>query len=506
MKVTAGAETFPYTGIEDMGMSQCVRRGRVWGLMLLLSATFAWGQASPPKTRKLGQLEVTGSLRLRAESWDWFDSSAADGTYGFGASLLRLGIGQKHSKFDWQVEIAQPLLLGLPQDAIAPPPQGQLGLGATYFATNGSPYPALVFLKQGFVRFKGLGGDANSLRLGRFEFVEGAETAPKDPTLAALKKDRIAHRLIGNFGFSHVGRSFDALQFVRETPGSNLTVMAGRATQGVFDVNGMPELDVDVLYGAYTRPIKRLGAGEWRVFAMHYHDGRGALKTDNRPLPVRAGDQENIRIGTVGGHLLQTFQAGSGTADLLFWGAVQTGRWGLLGQRAGAVAVEAGYQPNLPKLKPWVRAGYFRSSGDGNPSDGQHSTFFQALPTPRIYARFPFYNLMNNEDEFVQLLLRPHKRLLLRSDAHALRLSEAADLWYQGGGAYEQNTFGFSGRPSGGNRSLASVFDLSADVQVSSQVSLGFYFANASGKRVISKIYPEGRNGRFGYLEFLWRF
>jgi len=484
---------------------------RFWiGFAFLILATGVpaslYAQAQPPKPKKLGPVEVTGSLRLRAESWNWFDTSAADGTYGFGASLLRLGIGQKRSKFDWQVEIAQPLLLNLPDDAIAPPPQGQLGLGATYFATNGRRFSALVFLKQGFVRFKGVGGDANSLRLGRFEFMEGAETAPKDPTLAALKRDRVAHRLIGNFGFSHVGRSFDALQFVRETPESNLTVMAGRATQGVFNVNGMPELDVDVIYGAHTRPMKRLGPGEWRVFALHYHDGRGALKTDNRPLPVRTTDQENIRIGTFGGHLLQTFKAGSGTADLLIWGAVQVGRWGRLGHRAGAVAVEAGYQRNFPKLKPWVRAGYFRSSGDGNPSDDQHSTFFQALPTPRIYARFPFYNLMNNEDAFVQLLLRPHKRLQLRSDFHTLRLSSGADLWYQGGGAYEQTSFGYSGRPSGGNRSLASVFDLSADVQVSSQVSLGFYFAQANGKRVISKIYPEDRDGRFGYVELLWRF
>jgi hypothetical protein len=37
------------------------------------------------------------------------------------------------------------------------------------------------------------------------------------------------------------------------------------------------------------------------------------------------------------------------------------------------------------------------------------------LTTPRLYARFPFYNMMNNEDFYGTLNLRPSARLLLRS-------------------------------------------------------------------------------------------
>ena len=51
--------------------------------------------------------------------------------------------------------------------------------------------------------------------------------------------------------------------------------------------------------------------------------------------------------------------------DMLLWGAVQTGRWGTQKQRAGAVDIEAGIQPKiLPKLKPWIRGGYYYGSGD----------------------------------------------------------------------------------------------------------------------------------------------
>ena len=474
--------------------------------LLMLGAAPVPSQDQPAQGKKSVPLKVTFQVRLRLESWDWFHTPLADGNYQFFASQVRVGIGQERKKWDWQLELEQPTLLGLPGDAIAPAPQGQLGLGASYFAANHSERnTAGIFLKQGYVRFKGLGGDAASrLRLGRFEFVDGAETAPKDATLAALKRDRIAHRLLGNFGFSHVGRSFDGLEYARSTPAANLTLMAGRATHGVFETNGNLDLDVDVIYGAYTRTVHKKATGEWRAFVLHYHDGRGELKLDNRPLAASLADHANIRLTTVGGHYLDTLPVGRGQADVLLWGAWQFGDWGVLTHSAGAGAVEAGYQPKW-KLRPWLRLGYFRSSGDGNPADRNHNTFFQILPTPRIYARFPFYNLMNNADAFAELILRPHAKVTLRSDLHWLRLGNSRDLWYLGGGAFQDGNFGYAGRPSGGHDSLATVADLSADWKINHQFSLTAYLGGAFSRRVIAASYPQAGSGRFSYLELNWR-
>ena len=120
---------------------------------------------------------------------------------------------------------------------------------------------------------------------------------------------------------------------------------------------------------------------------------------------------------------------GGGTFDLLGWGALQTGRWGVLTQRSGAGAIEAGFQPKfVEKVRPWFRGGYYYSSGDGNPTDGTHGTFFAILPTPRVYARFPFFNSMNNRDLFGEVMLRPGKRLTIRSDVHGLWLASSKDL------------------------------------------------------------------------------
>ncbi|PYP84796.1 MAG: hypothetical protein DMF61_18625 [Blastocatellia bacterium AA13] len=214
---------------------------------------------------RLGGVTLSGNLRVRIESWDWFDTPAADGNYTFGAAQLRLSLSKQNDEFDWQVEGEFPWLIGLPRHAIAPAPQGQLGFGGSYLAANGAQ-DASATLKQAFVRFKGLGGDkAGSLRVGRFEFVDGAEIAPKlitgdtaardtaardtaamNDTLATLKRDSIAHRLIGPFGFTHIGRSFDGVQYVRNTKDFNLTVMGARVTEGAFQLNANKEMNVDV--------------------------------------------------------------------------------------------------------------------------------------------------------------------------------------------------------------------------------------------------------------------
>ena len=454
------------------------------------------------------ELNFSGSLRLRAENWHWFETDAADSDYTFGAALLRLGLGQRREKWDWQVEAAAPLLVGLPENAVAPAPQGQLGFGGSYYAANGRR-DGSVFLKQAFIALKGVGGQSSALRVGRFEFVDGLETTPADPTLATLKRDHIAHRLIGNFAFTHVGRSFDGLNFAKNTKTSNVTLLAVRPTEGSFQLRGWNELDVDLFYAAYTRLIAgKQTQQEFRVLGMHYHDGRGALKTDNRPLPVRQGDSSNLRLTMLGGHYLNSSKLGPGKIDALFWGVGQFGNWGLLKHRASAVAIESGYQFPI-RFTPWLRAGYFRGSGDGNAADDRHHTFFQVLPTPRVYARFPFFNLMNNEDLFVQLRLKLHKRLSLRSDVRYLRLSNPGDLWYTGGGAFQQTTFGYAGRPTGSKKELGELLDLSLDYNLTRNTILGLYASHVRGGRVAANVYPQNGphpGANLFYLELTQRF
>jgi len=473
---------------------------------VLLAAMLVLATPCNAQSTASGKLPVSVFVldRTRVDAWQWFAAPPEANSYGYIESLLRFGVAQHIGHWDWRLEIAQPAVLALPDDAVSPvSAQGQLGLGGTYYASNGNnTYPAAAFFKQGFIRY-GF-GEGSNLRLGRFEFIEGTEMQPKNPAIKWLQTARIAQRLVGNFGFSNAQRSFDGIDGHFGSGSWDITAMAGRADQGVFNMNGNPELNVDLQYLAFSQSALNQHV-LWRAFAMGYHDGRtGLTKTDNRPLAVRELDHKNIRIGTYGGDFLASVPAGPGQFDLLFWGALQNGNWGELSDSANAAAVEAGYRLTGLTTKPWLRGGWFRSSGDSNSSDNKHDTFFQVLPTPRVYARTPFYNLMNNTDEFVQLMDSPTKNLALRSDLHWLQLTSGKDLWYQGGGAFDNKVFGYVGRPGNGHTSFASVADISADWQVRKDLSVNFYYGYTWGKSVVKAIYPTGVDTQYGYAELVY--
>ena len=315
-------------------------------LLLVLStagslSVFAQSAPQPVPAQSAGTHSVTAFVyeRARGIGWEWFEAPPYENSYGYGESLLRFGLAQNLGRWDWKVEITQPTILDAPDQSVSSTAaQGQLGLGATYYAANGNnSWPAAAFLKQAFARYN-FAEDGN-IRLGRIEWFEGVETKPKNPTLAWLQPNRVAQRLVGNFGFTNAQRSFDGIDAHYGQGSWDITTMFGRADQGVFNMNGNPELNVDIQYLAFTKSDWK-DRFLWRAFAVGYHDGRtGLTKTDNRPLPVRQADHQNIRIGTYGADFLTDIPAASGQIDFVGWGAQQNGSCGVQDHRADAAAV-----------------------------------------------------------------------------------------------------------------------------------------------------------------------
>jgi hypothetical protein len=465
---------------------------------------------SQPDLFKIGDVTIQGSIRTRVEVWNWFQGDSGENEYAFSGNIFRISATEATPNWDWQAEFALPFLLGLPSNAVAPGAQGQLGAGATYYVANSnSQNSAMMFPKQAFFRWKNLGDLAGqSLRIGRFELADGAEHTPRNATLATLERDHINQRLIGPFGFTHTGRSFDGFQYTFDRPANNVTIWASTPTRGAYQTDGWGWLHVGFVYAAYTHEWgKGRHSAETRLFNIEYDDWRHVLKVDNRPLAVREQDMANIKIATFGGHSIHAISTNAGTFDLLGWGALQAGSWGSQMQRAWAFAAEAGFQPKiLYELKPWLRAGITEGSGSGDPNGHTHGTFFQLLPTPRIYARFPFFNMMNIDDRYGSLVLRPKTKLTISSEFHSLALNNRNDLWYSGGGAYQPWTFGYTGRAANGAGSLANLYDTQADLNLSRALSLTFYCAYAQGLAVMRTIYPRGKNAQFGYTELTYRF
>ncbi|MEO5936989.1 MAG: FecR family protein, partial [Terriglobales bacterium] len=281
---------------------------------------FPWLSDTAAGRVRWNNIDFTGSIRFRVEGWDWFDPPAgianAEDSYAFAHSTLKFALTQDLERWAWGLEITQPTIFGAPEHSAAAAPQGQLGLGATYFLANGNRRTsAYIFPSQLWIKWRGLGGDArNEFTLGRYRFIDGAETKPADAAVAWLKRVRIAHRLLGDFGFSATGRSNDGAMLTWNAGKNNLTVAAARPTAGVFKVNGLGELDAVWAYGAWTRPLANDRA-EVRLFGLGYGDGRAIVKTDNRPLIDRSGTDvfQNIAIGTFGGHYLHATPTASGS-------------------------------------------------------------------------------------------------------------------------------------------------------------------------------------------------
>ena len=117
--------------------------------------------------------------------------------------------------------------------------------------------------------------------------------------------------------------------------------------------------------------------------------------------------------------------------------------------------------------------------------------------------------MMNSKDAFGELMLRP-KRVTLRADVHAVRLADPHDLWYSGGGAFQSTTFGYTGRPSNGQSTLGTLYDVSADVTLTPHVAVGGYIGYTAGGLVTQAIYassPGTTNAlHLGYFELNLKF
>ncbi|MCR9095596.1 MAG: alginate export family protein [bacterium] len=407
----------------------------------------------------------------------------------------------------WQaaVELQDTRLFDLPTDANPGAPFGALGPGAVYYANTPSSNQGAFFIKQAYLTLRRSGVAVSG---GRMEIASGVESVPGNRTLAWLKKNRVGQRLVGPFGYTHVSRSFDAGRISWDRPRWNLTAYAGRPTRGGFEVDANRGIEDLQLAGASATLKSIPGAAplDLQAFYLFYRDARDrTTRVDNRTLAERQSDDGNIAIHSLGGHAITAIEWGPGVFDALVWGTIQAGEWGRQDHFGWAFAAELGFRFARVPGAPWIRIGWNRSSGDDDPNDSDHRTFFQMLPTARIYARVPFYNLMNNNDVFTQLMVKPHRLVRLQVEHHWLSLTESRDLWYAGGGATNQRVFGFAGLSSAGGRSLAHLVDVGLTLGPWEGLTWSVYYGHAFGRSVPRNTFARADAGYF-FSEITYRY
>lgn len=491
-------------------------RAKLLTMLLCLSSVVHAAGSAPQSgldqwsARHLGHgWKVIVSDWLRYEDWRHFDPAGNVGDPGYGYLFNRLRLGVSGGAASWIFNASAQAVhqVSLPDDAVGMP-GGPLGLGAVYYVHNQSRNPESIYLKALNAGVRDVFGSGLDISAGRMDYSSGMEAAAADPVVAAVKDMRIDSRLIGPFDWSTYQRAFDGIRVAREFETGRFDFGAFHPTQGGFEHDANRSIaDIDVVTLTWTMPVRFLAdAAELQLFGYLFEDTRRIpVRPDNTGLAV---SRQAIDIFNIGGHLVATHNVSDGVADLLLWGVWQGGDWFGQDQDAYGVAAEVGFQwPRVPG-RPWLRVGFYRGSGDTDPGDDEHGTLYQMLPTVRKYSFTTTYNLMNNTDLFVQLLLKPIDRLQLRADLHALKLSESEDLWWQGAGATQASgrIQGFSGRPSGGDRALGYSLEMSASYRLTPFAGIQLFYSRIEGRSVVEGLFAEDDDFHLFFAELNLRF
>ncbi|MEO8482741.1 MAG: alginate export family protein [Acidobacteriota bacterium] len=459
-------------------------------------------QRAPPEKPAPPRLQWHLRDTTRAEVWRFFEPKAGGGNPDYWFLANRLFVGADLRARRWEVHAGvQYVQFGwLPAASIGP---GPLGTGPQYFDHAGRTDSRQLYVSFLNVKVQNVGASGVSLQLGRMGYASGAESASGDPKIETIKRQRLDSRLIGEFEWSLYQRAFDGARLDVDRPEWHATGAYFQPTQGGFEDRAGAFLK-HVHIAAATinlKPGQSRRHTDLQGFVYRYDDTRVVTtRPDNQFVSATKAD---VHISSAGGSLVGAYPLGTrAQVDILGWFAGQSGHWYGQTHRAGAAAVELGYQRTKAPWRPWIRAGWFRSTGDSDPSDARHQTFFQMIPTARRYSLSTVYNLMNLSELFGQVLLRPHAHLNLRLDVHHLRLSSPADLWYAGSGATQAGgtTFGFAGRRSNGSTDLGAMAEGALDWAASTHLSVNGYLGAMHGGHVVSGTFA-GSRLEFGYVE-----
>jgi hypothetical protein len=478
------------------------------GLMAHAGTELEAQTPAPPRAPDSTQVQETQWLLrnwTRVESWRYFEPNPGGGDpdYTHIANRLQLGVEHRAPRYEVVGALQYVQFGGLPTGASGP---GSLGTGALYFEQSGRTNSHHVYLRYLNLRLKAVARGLD-VQVGRFGYASGAESPSGDPKIEAVKRQRIDSRLIGEFEWAIYQRAFDGVRLDLDRPGWHATASAFRPTQGGFeDAAGVEIGRIDLLAGTVTlKPTAEFRRTDWQFFADRYNDTRAVqARPDNTNSPASAVD---VHINSFGSTIVGAYPRGPGQLDVAGWVAGQTGTWFRQPHRAYAAAAELGYQWSKPAWRPWLRAGLFRASGDDDPSDNSHDTFFPMMPTARKYSLSTLYTLMNLNDLFVQALLRPAPALTVRVDLHRLDLATAQDRWYSGSGATQKTgtSFGYAGRRSGGATSLGTMLEASSDYAIARHWSVNGYIGVMKGGDVVRRTFA-GHWLTFAYVESLVQF
>jgi len=416
------------------------------------------------------------NIRLRNEYWNTFQqqNTNTDRSYNFFLIRARAWLDFKWDNFKIHLMSQGVKAFGLPEN-------GAFGPGVIYFnASDQKTDPGNFQIVEAYLQYKG--SEGIYFTGGRIPIKEGTEVLyDSAPKLNWLIQKRLSERLIGTWDWTNIGRRFDGASGGYQDDKYDINLFGSWVTFGGFDFDDGYWKDLDnvvVAGGSFT--VKKdvlVRDTQFKIFNYFYFD--------NRDVAIAlAGD--DLKINTTGINLIGAYEVGTGEVDLMLWAAFQFGRFGNEDQKALAFISETGYQFVQTPWKPWIRVGFAYASGDGDPDDSNHGTFFNYMPTNhKFYGNNDANAFSNLMDAYLQFIISPHKNFKFIADAHLFWLASDDEVWIGGSGPFNNSVFGYVFRnPVDGNeieRDLGGEIDLTLMVEASKYLTFQFGYSHFFG-------------------------
>lgn len=335
--------------------------------------------------------------------------------------------------------------------------------GTTVGFANTYGENSILDIHQGYFDVRNLFDLPLTVRVGRQEIVWGD------------------HRVIGNFVWSNVGRTFDGGRFMWDTDSIHAEAFAVTVDEdGFLAVDGDDNSD-ESIYAALIGFKKLIPNGLLELMyiqkndqddtSSHYAATGYTAQASGDPLVIH---DFGIRIDGK----LPNFDA----VDYTVEAHGQVGDYGDMNQQAWAFAGRAGYTFKEVAWKPRIGFEYAYASGDDDTDDNDHETFDNLYPTNHWQGNYGFIDLLswqNVHDFRGNIKVSPSNRLTVQVDYHYFLLDEEEDGWYLANGSVAV------ARPVGGftenSDNLAQEVDLtiSYDLYKNVKILAGYSFFGA---------------------------
>lgn len=257
-------------------------------------------------------------------------------------------------------------------------------------------------LRQAYAEVRIPAGERSlGLKIGRQELAYGEE------------------RLVGAFGWSNVGRTFDAarVRFAGEGYWADAFLAGARRRPLLSD---SPKQTLAGLYGGLLQDREDLRLEAYLL-----------EKRDSSPSRGERGGTSHSRIPTWGGRALWTPLPGVAVTAEAAW---QRGHRGPDHHRADAQSLRAAWTAPH-SAAPLLGVEWNRASGDRDPGDGRSGSFDNLFPTNHDkYGLMDYHNWSNLREWKFFLKVKATDRVEGALEFHDFRLDSARAPWTSAGG------------------------------------------------------------------------